>query len=195
MEASESPKIPAPTDKAKSPPLESPHPPGVTPQAKISPRHANPKKKDNDSSNKKQQKTADCAEDNEATVPDSNHRDHPSAQLETTPTNAATTPKQTPKTSKKSSGGLLVAGHPLKVPLVEIKPLPREVITSPKKSSKSDVDPNGEVCVGAVVSMGCVLKEANDVVHCVCGDLTDEGFMIQVSLLCPYVCIERGVHV
>lgn len=112
------------------------------------------------------------------------------------------------KSSKKALGNshtamFSIAGPPLKVPLIDIKALPRESLFLPsqrqtniKPSSFSKEDDeliNDNIMVSKVLESRSSYSRPNacrrvlydedddDVVHCVCGDLTDEGFMIQVS--------------
>lgn len=95
-----------------------------------------------------------------------------------------------------------VVGPPLKVPLVEIKSLPRDSLSLPAQIKRqtnvktSSLNKEGgltgdlfseevesyNILSHPSVCRRVLLEESdNDVVHCVCGDLTDEGFMIQVS--------------
>ncbi len=138
------------------------------------------------SGTRKNQKSVEVVKDNETVSypPNGNQNEHQSTQL-----NSTSTVKHSSKTAKRN-GGLSLASPHLKVPLVEIKAISKDSISSPKKRSKSDSLSKGEdgfstdVCmedVGGVVSPKGGLHNGNDVVHCVCGDVTDEGFMIQVS--------------
>lgn len=184
-ETSNSPSVSV-TDKGKrqslSPAMESPQA-FISAQQSSKPPKISPK-----SGARKNQKSVEGVKHNETTVPDSNHRNHSSAQLDVTPAS-----KHTSKAAKKA-GGLPLASTHLKVPLVELKTVPKESPISPKKRYKSgsfskceeefptDV-PMEDVAV-SLVSSGGVLDMGNDVVHCVCRDVTDEGFMIQVSRSC-----------
>lgn len=189
-ERSSSPKILRSTEKAKGQSLspivaESSQTPDTTQQAS-KPHKSSPKKRKDIDSARKTQNTTETAKESEIAVPDSNHRNHSLAQQEVTQIEA---PLKQPKVTKKLNMLSSVTG-PMKVPMVELKSLPREAV-SPKKFSKSNSSSQseGEISVREEPVKGSGLNEGGDLVHCLCGDLTDEGFMIQVSVMLSFQII------
>ena len=194
-ESSVSPKVPQRTDKELSkspPPVLSPRTPNLPQQASKptkTPPKSPKKKKDTDTARKNPNSVTEVKEASTPRQTDESNRQHPTARLEATPkvphSDSKMKHSQLYKLSKKPSV-LSVVGPPLKIPMVEIKALPRETLSPRKASSSSLPDINesaislGEAEASSMSSIAMTIDD--DVVHCVCGDTTDEGFMIQVRL-------------